>query len=162
LRVDHDIKSTPCTRLDVRGFDAVVVSDYNKGFISADYLRALAEVYNGPVFVDTKKTHVPDFENYYYKVNEPESKLLKTTPPNLIVTLGASGCLYKGKQYPGQPIDVVDVCGAGDVFLAALAFGFLKFKSLEAAIHVANKCAAISCQHLGSYTLSTEDLKCVF
>jgi D-beta-D-heptose 7-phosphate kinase/D-beta-D-heptose 1-phosphate adenosyltransferase len=162
LRVDQDVESEPCGQLNTDGFDAIVVSDYNKGFIRENHLYSAIKKYNGPVFIDTKKTQVPDFKNYFYKVNELESKLLKTQPTNLIVTCGANGCFYNGRQYQGQVVDVVDVCGAGDVFLAALAFGYLEFKSIEAAMRLANKCAAISCQHLGSYTLSAEDLKCVF
>jgi D-glycero-beta-D-manno-heptose-7-phosphate kinase len=162
LRVDQDAQPEPYKMGEIGQYDAVVVSDYNKGFVKLDHLYALQKKFKGPVFIDTKKTSVPDFGNYVYKLNEPETKLLQTVPTNLIITTGANGCSYKGKHYPAQPIDVVDVCGAGDVFLAALTFGFLEFRSVEAAIRLANKCAAISCQHLGAYTLTAEDLKCVF
>lgn len=162
LRVDQDVHPEPCKLPPLSGYDAVVISDYNKGFVTAQHFAEIAERFFGPVFVDTKKFHLPAYENFTYKINELENASLDHRPENLIVTLGNRGCAYQGKIYKADSINVVDVCGAGDVFLAALAFGYLEYKSMEAAIRIANRCAGISCQHHGSYTLTKEDIKCVF
>lgn len=162
LRVDQDVTSEPCKLPPLNGYDAVVISDYNKGFVTAQHFAEIAERFSGPVFVDTKKFHLPVFENFTYKINELENANLDHRPDNLIVTLGSRGCVYQGKIYEADPINVVDVCGAGDVFLAALAFGYLEYKSIEAAIRLANRCAGISCKHQGSYTLTKEDIRCAF
>lgn len=162
LRVDEDVTPDPAVIPKLDDYDAVVISDYNKGAVQIGHLEEVAKKFSGPVFVDTKKFHLPAFENFIYKINEQESKAIRSMPPNLVVTLGGNGCTYKGKTYPATPINVVDVCGAGDVFLAALTFGYLEYKSMEAAIRLANKCAAISCQHQGSYTLTKKDIRCAF
>lgn len=162
FRVDHDVRAEPYEVKHAYPFKAIVVSDYNKGFVAEDLVARLAKVFVGPIFVDTKKTTLFDAPNVFYKVNSVEFGRLQNTVPNLIVTNGAEGCTYQGETYSGIQTSVVDVCGAGDVFLAAMTVGFLKYKSMPAALHLANRCAAMSCQHLGSYTLTGEDVKCVF
>ena len=48
--------------------------------------------------------------------------------------------------------------GAGDTFLAALTYGYLKYNSIEEAIPFANKAAAIAVSHTGTYILTQEDV----
>jgi D-beta-D-heptose 7-phosphate kinase/D-beta-D-heptose 1-phosphate adenosyltransferase len=162
FRVDHDVQAEFYVIERAYPFDAIVVSDYNKGVVSDELVAQLSQIFDGPIFVDTKKTTLINAHNVFYKVNSVEFDRLQNTVPNLIVTHGEKGCTYQGEVYPGYQTKVVDVCGAGDVFLAALTVGFLRYKSIPAALHLANRCAAISCQYLGSYTLTSEDVKCVF
>jgi D-beta-D-heptose 7-phosphate kinase/D-beta-D-heptose 1-phosphate adenosyltransferase len=162
FRVDHDVRAEPYAIKRAYPFDAIVVSDYNKGFVVDGLVEQLSQIFDGPIFVDTKKTTLINAHNVFYKVNSVEFERLQNTVPNLIVTHGEKGCTYPGEVYPGYQTKVVDVCGAGDVFLAALTVGFLRYKSMSAALHLANRCAAMSCQYLGSYTLTSEDVKCVF
>jgi len=56
-------------------------------------------------------------------------------------------------------VNVYDVVGAGDTFLAALTFGFLQYGKVEEAIPLANKAAAIAVSHTGTYVLKEEDVK---
>ena len=51
-----------------------------------------------------------------------------------------------------------DVSGAGDTFLAALAYGYMKKNNLESAIKCANICASIVVQKSGTYALRKEDV----
>jgi D-beta-D-heptose 7-phosphate kinase/D-beta-D-heptose 1-phosphate adenosyltransferase len=162
LRVDDDVHPEPYKPETHYQYDAVIISDYNKGFIGLEQLHEIQAAFSGPVFIDTKKQNLPDYENFIYKINDLEFRQLQTQPKHLIVTKGSQGCSYNGQDFPAFPIDVVDVCGAGDVFLAGLVYGYLEFKSVFAAIRVANKCAAISCHHLGGYVLTPEDVQCVF
>jgi bifunctional ADP-heptose synthase (sugar kinase/adenylyltransferase) len=162
LRVDQDVKSPPYIHENCVGYDAVVISDYNKGFISSKTIHEVATSYTGPVFVDTKKVSLKSYRNVYYKINKLEFDKLIKPPKNLIVTLGSEGCIYEEERFPTIAVDSVDVCGAGDVFLAGLVFGYLEFKSIPAAVRLANKAAAVSCQHLGIYTLTKQDVTCVF
>jgi D-beta-D-heptose 7-phosphate kinase/D-beta-D-heptose 1-phosphate adenosyltransferase len=164
LRVDYDTPADPYKVEEEYDCDAIIVSDYAKGFISDSLIVELQERFSGPIFVDTKKINLKDYKNVYYKINEVEFSRLNKDPENLIVTLGAKGCLYKDKIFSGvllDTLDVLDVCGAGDVFLAALTYGYLKFESIEKAIKLANSAAALSCQHLGTYTLTQEDVECI-
>ena len=56
-------------------------------------------------------------------------------------------------------MNVYDVVGAGDTFLAALTFGFLQYGRIEQSIPLANKAAAIAVSHTGTYVLQEEDVK---
>ena len=51
-----------------------------------------------------------------------------------------------------------DVVGAGDTFLSALVYFYLKYGTIEEAIPYANKAAAISVSNFGTYILNTEDV----
>jgi D-beta-D-heptose 7-phosphate kinase/D-beta-D-heptose 1-phosphate adenosyltransferase len=94
------------------------------------------------VFIDTKKRNVP--EGCYVKVNDIEYENLESKTNNLIITKGGEGAEYQGKLYPAEKVKVFDVVGAGDTFLAALTYGYLKYGSIEEAIPLANKAAAIA------------------
>ena len=78
---------------------------------------------------------------------------------NLIVTKGSTGAEYKGKLYPGEKVNVFDVVGAGDTFLSALTYGYLKYGSIEKSIPLANKAAAIAVSYPGTYVLTEKDVK---
>lgn len=161
LRVDRDVRARPYI-VKPRGYyaryKALVVSDYNKGFITDEVLLKLRKRFDGPIFVDTKKTDLARFTGIIFKINELESSRLTSIPEDLVVTCGAVGCWYKGVNYPAPKIDVVDVCGAGDTFLAAMAVYFVKTQDMAEALSKANHCAAIACAHQGVYTLKPEDI----
>jgi D-beta-D-heptose 7-phosphate kinase/D-beta-D-heptose 1-phosphate adenosyltransferase len=78
---------------------------------------------------------------------------------NLIVTRGGKGAEYQGKLYPAEKVSVFDVVGAGDTFLAALTYGYLKYGRIDRAIPLANKAAAVAVSHRGTYVLTEEDVK---
>ena len=132
------------------------------GYINDDDLWHLCHNFNRPVFVDTKKRRLFQKDNVYWKINKKEyDDLIQDHLPNndhLIVTLGSGGALWNGMIYKPQPVKVFDVCGAGDTFLAALVYKFLKTKSMQNAINYANKAAAISVTHPGAYRLSKKDI----
>jgi D-beta-D-heptose 7-phosphate kinase/D-beta-D-heptose 1-phosphate adenosyltransferase len=159
LRLDDELECTPLSfNFSTDGYDAIVISDYNKGFITSDFLFKITSNPTCPIFIDTKKTIVPD-RNCFIKINDIEYSLLQGKYSNLIITRGSSGAEYKGILYPGEKVNVYDVVGAGDTFLAALTFGYLKYKSIEKALPLANKCAAISVSNPGTYVLSNKDVK---
>ena len=76
-----------------------------------------------------------------------------------IITRGGKGTEYKGKLYPAEKVNVFDVVGAGDTFLAALTYGYLNYGSIEEAIPLANKAAALAVSHTGTYVLTEEDVQ---
>ena len=161
LRVDieDEIKPFDCEIPD-EDFDALVISDYDKGFLTSEKIFELAEWFDGPVFIDSKKTNLP-VDKAYIKINDDEySKLdeeLKDSP-NLIVTKGAQGVDYQGKNYPAIGVSVFDVCGAGDTFLSALVYFYLRYGKIDTAIPYANKAAAIAVTHFGTYVLQKRDI----
>ena len=158
LRVDVEKDSKPLDyNLPKEYFDALVISDYDKGFISSSRIFDLAEKFDGPVFIDSKKRHLP-VEHAFIKINEEEYSKLSYKSENLIVTKGSKGADYQGKNYPAVGVSVFDVCGAGDTFLSALVYFYLLYGKIDKAIPYANKAAAIAVTHFGTYVLSKEDV----
>jgi bifunctional ADP-heptose synthase (sugar kinase/adenylyltransferase) len=158
LRSDEEPEIKPFPyKMPENKYDILVISDYNKGFISQEKMFELVELFDGPVFIDTKKRYVPD--RCYVKVNDIEYENLETKTDNLIITRGGEGAEYQGKLYPAEKVKVFDVVGAGDTFLAALTYGYLNYGSIEEAIPLANKAAAIAVSHTGTYVLKEEDVK---
>ena len=138
-------------------YDALVISDYDKGFITQPKLFELSNWFQGPVFIDTKKICIPG--NAFIKVNESEfKKITHFIPDNMIITKGGEGTEYQGKLYPAEKVNVFDVVGAGDTFLAALTYGYLKYGRIDKAIPLANKAAAVAVSHRGTYVLTKEDV----
>ena len=105
-----------------------------------------------------RSTELPE-SNCYIKINDDESKLLKGKHDNLIITKGAGGAEFEGTLYPGKKVNVFDVVGAGDTFLASLVYFYLKYGRIEEAIPYANKAASIAVQNFGTYVLTENDVE---
>ena len=162
LRIDEDVKSKAVDRVDGTGYDAIVISDYNKGVVDYRLIEHLAKTALIPVFIDTKKKDLRSLNGLYIKINELEYNSATTMAADewLITTHGKSGAMYKGVMYPAPNVgEVTDVCGAGDTFLAALAYKFLQTSDMSQAIEFANKASAITVQHFGNYAPKLEEIK---
>ena len=149
LRVDEDdsckrIKNDVITKLG--DYDAIIISDYNKGFLTESTIKFLVDRY--PLsFIDSKKLF-NDWINdaTFLKINEVEfnrnKKNLKKYKGNLIVTLGEKGVKYKDTIIPPtRQAEVSDLSGAGDTFFAAFIFSYLTSKNIIESIAFAQKCA---------------------
>jgi D-beta-D-heptose 7-phosphate kinase/D-beta-D-heptose 1-phosphate adenosyltransferase len=161
IRVDTEPDITSWsgrTPFDISMYDAIVISDYNKGFLTYDHIKFLIETANCPIFIDTKKTDLRHFSgnHVYVKINELENKNKTTASSNMIITLGSAGVMVETnnitEHYQGHRVDVVDVCGCGDTFLAAVAYWFLVTSDIREAVKFANKAASITVQHQGCYS----------
>jgi bifunctional ADP-heptose synthase (sugar kinase/adenylyltransferase) len=168
LRVDERVSNNHCSKEDIpdmRCVDAVVISDYDKGFLSYDIIRHIRDNYHGPVFMDTKKTDLAEFDDFIVKINHLECKKLYTRPKNLIVTHGGETVIWH-KPYPdaGQiffppKVESFDVCGAGDTFLASLVYSYIQNDGdLEKSIIFAMKAAAITVQKTGVYAPTLKEI----
>jgi D-beta-D-heptose 7-phosphate kinase/D-beta-D-heptose 1-phosphate adenosyltransferase len=154
LRIDQDQISNPVT-IDLsvlQGYDAIVISDYNKGSVTYETIEELRANYIGPIFVDTKKTDLKRFEGCYVKINELERSKAVSVPTELIVTLGSKGVRYKEHEISTPQVEAFDVCGAGDTFLAALAYQFCQTGNIINSIEFATKAASVTIQHVGVYS----------
>jgi len=163
VRIDRDRENEPLSMaaLDLSEYDAVVISDYNKGFVTYELVEQVIAMSSVPVFVDTKKIDLARFEGAVVKINSSENSSARTFPTELIVTMGKDGARYKGRHYPAVDIDVVDVCGAGDTFLAALVYGYLVEGDMSTAIAFAVQAGAVTVQHTGVYAPTLEEIVCV-
>jgi len=146
-------------------YDLVIISDYNKGFLTYDLIAKIISSVTCPVFIDTKKTQLEDISasHVYIKINELEYKNARSFPSNLIVTLGDKGAFYKNVNseilIPSKKVEVVDVCGCGDTFLAAIATRFLFTNDIKESIIFANTAAAITVQHRGNYAPTLAEIR---
>lgn len=152
LRVDDE---PPVNRIlisetlisDIKEADAVVVSDYNKGFLSEDDLYTISKLARFAI-VDTKKRMNPIHLSHFnfIKINEHEANqgVADELKEKTIVTLGPKGAMYMNTLYPSpHPKETIDVSGAGDTFLAAFVTKYLETKDVNISITFANKMSAI-------------------
>jgi D-beta-D-heptose 7-phosphate kinase/D-beta-D-heptose 1-phosphate adenosyltransferase len=139
-------------------YDAIIISDYDKGFLTREQIRYVCE--NHPlVFVDTKKKLASWINRAtFIKLNwlEYSNTILTLTPElesKLIITKGREGAFFRGCQYPVDGVAIKDVSGAGDTFLAALVVHYLETDNIIESIIMANKAATIVVQKIGVATL---------
>tara|TARA_Y100000296_G_C5136220_1_gene238336 strand:+ start:250 stop:915 length:666 start_codon:yes stop_codon:yes gene_type:complete len=145
-------------------FDALVVSDYDKGFIKPSVVSELVHLYrsnNKPVFVDSKKADLSCYNGAIIKINKGEALKVTKFPDDyeLVITLGKEGVKYKDEIYSTKSVEVYDVCGAGDIFLSCLAYEYLKSNSnLKKAIKFANICATHSVTKFGNWIVDLNEI----
>lgn len=164
LRVDEKIKEDlyDSEILSYDQYDAIVISDYNKGFLSYENIIDIRERYKGPIFLDTKKPDLLLFKDIFIKINQYEyikSKTPPLDPEKLIVTYGGEKVYWNNRWYYPPRVNAYDVCGAGDTFLSALVFKYLKTDDMEQAIIFAMKAAAITVQHVGVYAPTLQEIE---
>ena len=157
LRVDANDKSYGRINLhnaDFSPYDAIVISDYNKGFLTEKDIQQISLLHKN-TFLDTKKVLGNWCQNIkYIKINNFEYERTKHNLDNniekkLIVTLGSDGALHQGVTYPVKKVEIKDVAGAGDTFIAGLAVQFTKSQDICASIEFANNCATTVVQKRG-------------
>ena len=161
VRIDNDIKSMPITfDTDIPDvYDAVVVSDYNKGSVSYELIEELIAL-SIPIFIDTKKTDLERFQGAWVKINELEYSKITSECTGLIVTRGARGAsaIHHDIEVTAPRVEVTDVTGAGDTFLAALTVEYLKTTDIEKAVNFAVLASAVTVQHSGVYAPRLEEI----
>ena len=150
LRVDtgdSEVKHYNISNLPNKKYDIVIISDYNKGFLSKSDIQYICKKYNN-IFIDTKKplgkwingvdfikiNHI-EYQNSHNLFKEKDIK------DKLIVTLGHKGCKYMDIIYPVEKVEVKDMVGVGDTFISALCVEYLISNNIHNSIEFANKCA---------------------
>jgi D-beta-D-heptose 7-phosphate kinase/D-beta-D-heptose 1-phosphate adenosyltransferase len=153
VRIDSDSRCTPLTFDTVipPGYDAIVVSDYNKGTVTYELLKELREGFAGPIFVDTKKTDLAQLEGCIVKINQLEHSRITSRCTDLIVTQGDKGAVWNDIHFTARRVEVADVCGAGDTFLAALTYKYLSEDNMVPAVNFAIRASSVTVQHIGNY-----------
>jgi len=153
LRIDNDNSVSSLTNIESIKFseyDLVVISDYNKGFLSEEIIDYI--LLNSKLsFIDSKKPIGSWIKNAsFIKINKAEylnplndwNLISNELEQKMLVTLGDKGVKFQNRLYaPPTEIFVRDVTGAGDSFLASLSAHFLLYKDIKKAIEFANLCA---------------------
>ena len=160
LRVDEKIprQLVDGAEEDIKDYDVVIVSDYNKGFFSKEDIVKIRDKYSGPIFVDTKKKDLSLFDGCFVKINQYEYEASDRLTEELIVTYGSQKVEYKNKTYTPPKVEAYDVCGAGDTFLAALAYRYCEDYNMDEAIKFAMIAASLTVQHIGVYAPTLEEI----
>jgi D-beta-D-heptose 7-phosphate kinase/D-beta-D-heptose 1-phosphate adenosyltransferase len=142
-------------------YDAVVISDYNKGTINYELMEEIIATVRCPVFIDTKKTDLARLQGAWVKINELEYSKLKSECTGLVVTRGAKGAsvIHHGIDCAAPGVEVADVTGAGDTFLAAFAYQYINTKNLLQSTKFAIDASAVTVQHIGVYAPTLEEIK---
>jgi bifunctional ADP-heptose synthase (sugar kinase/adenylyltransferase) len=155
LRVDspQNFSEVNLDDLDL-DYKLVVISDYNKGFLSERDITHICEQHPC-VFLDTKKVLGNwAYKAKYIKINDYEYKnskpfLTKSLDAKIIHTIGGDGCEFQGKRYSVNRAEVKDTSGAGDSFMAALCVKFIDSQDIYESIKFANSCASEVVKHRG-------------
>lgn len=152
LRVDTEGEiSSLNVDIDFEKYEAIVIVDYNKGFLTEKNLQEIiikAKEKNKFCFLESKKLLGSWAINAtFVKLNKAEYNLndrnkMINIMDKLIITCGGEGCLFNGKHYPVKQVEIMDVAGAGDTFLAGFVVSYLKNKDIEKSINFAQKCAS--------------------
>lgn len=142
--------------------DLILLSDYGHGTIGLDSINLLLR-HREKLMVDTKLTDLSLFEGTLLcKLNQLEWDAVQqqeAAPERffkyLVVTLGKNGALLHARRsidethsvtdrmyFAPHKVDVVDVCGCGDTFLAGLASSILRNADPFTAVQFANAAAA--------------------
>ena len=143
---------------EIKNFDVVIISDYNKGFFDDWSLIKIGQ--NSKLtFIDSKRKLSQEVVNHmdYIKLNYNEyinnKEIVDQNINKIIITLGANGAKYLNEIFPSpQPQETIDVSGAGDTFISSLVVKYLETKDLSKSINYANKMSSLVVSKRGVVT----------
>jgi D-beta-D-heptose 7-phosphate kinase/D-beta-D-heptose 1-phosphate adenosyltransferase len=147
-------------------YDYVILSDYNKGVL--DEAREIIKhinTFNCKVIVDPKENQWFYEGAWLVKPNYSEFESLEfdNWQGNIITTNAGEEVVatIDGKRYevPVDNLEVADVTGAGDCFLASFVYALTKGYNYEKAIKIAVQGSTESVKHAGTYILKKADLE---
>lgn len=168
---------------NIENYDAIILSDYNKGCLTVDTIRTIIKQANDnniPTFVDTKKTNIECFSNAFFikpnrnelnaifspseSVEERASKITNMyNITNCVVTLGDEGAFYvtcnRRGHVRGHKRQVYDVSGAGDTFIAATVVKFTENGDILDSIEYANVAASIAVSKRGTSVVTAAEIQ---
>jgi len=135
-------------RRTINESDVVIISDYDKGFLSDDIIKEISKQSNITILDSKRKLTKDIIENItFIKLNESEYEnnkdLVNEKTDKFIITLGSKGAMYLGTIHSSNnPQDTIDVSGAGDTFVASFALKYLKSEDVKESIEYANDACA--------------------
>ena len=149
LPLDDNFDSIQEFELDK--YDGLVISDYNKGFLTTENISFLLNA-KIPTFLQTNKK-LDDWclNSNFIKINESEynnsKEFIEANKKNLetklIVTVGENGCMFNNENYKiKNKKDIRDLSGAGDTFLAGFVYKYISTKNEILSIEFAQEMAS--------------------
>lgn len=163
---------------EIKDYQAVILQDYGKGFFNKDFLFKIVntikennvETY---IIADGNKTkNLYDYAGIdYLKLNEDEyyelyEKVKANTYwkhiPQIIVTLGDKGSKLDDFHIEALPfgyIDVIDVTGAGDTYIAWFTSELIRSHDPKEAMKIATTAAGISVTYIGCHAPTINEVE---
>lgn len=162
--------------------DAILVSDYAKGMITAELMNLLRNT-KKPVIVDPRPSHAAWYVGVRLitpnrkegaqmlgldPVSAPESPVLgrllrERFLADIFLTLSEEGIEVvqeEGREHiPAVSREVADVTGAGDTVAAVAALGIGAGLDLRTTARLANAAAGIVVGHIGTASVTPEELR---
>ena len=132
---------------ELSNFNIVIVSDYDKGFMTNDDLLTIGKNSKMSILDSKRKLSKEIVSSFtFVKLNEKESlqnsDLLECK--NILVTLGSKGTKFNDEVYPSpNPQETIDVSGAGDTFTSAFILKYLETGDIKTSIIYANEMSSI-------------------
>jgi D-beta-D-heptose 7-phosphate kinase/D-beta-D-heptose 1-phosphate adenosyltransferase len=159
---------TQIQAIDFSQYTYVILSDYAKGVL--DEAHSIIEYINKfgcKVIVDPKRMYAhytgawlvkPNGHEYHkYGFEKWSGNIIKTSAGENVVA-----CIDKTPyNVLVQKVDVNDVTGAGDCFLAAFVYGLVKQYDYKTCLELAVLGATKSVEHVGTHVLKHEDLETI-
>ena len=168
--------------------DALVISDYAKGFLPPALVKdliALGRAHNKPIIVDPKGARLAHYDGATLitpnrheagiatgmetegdaAINASAQSLLANLPQlgAVLITRGVAGLSLAARGHgiihiAARARAVFDVSGAGDTVAAALALSLATGSELEAAARIANIAAGIAVTMVGTAAVTADEI----
>jgi len=165
----------------------IVISDYNKGIINEDLIlevKSFAKKNNIKILADIKPFNAKFFDGVYLlkpnfrefceiigqKIDNTEEQIVKRWSifvkemwSNLVVTRGSKWAIlmrtnWTSLSVPTQAQQVFDVTGAGDTFIATIAWALASGHDLDTAIMFGNKASGVVVGKVGTAVITKKEL----
>jgi len=165
---------------------AAILSDYGKGFLTAGLVKALLSTANSAglqVVVDPKgmdyrrykgATYITpnvreaslasgmDIRSYDTLVEAGKILVEQAECQGIIITRGREGSTLisrnKVQHFPVKPVEIVDVTGAGDTVVSALALAVANGLPIEEGIELANLAASLVVARFGAASVTLDQM----
>jgi D-beta-D-heptose 7-phosphate kinase/D-beta-D-heptose 1-phosphate adenosyltransferase len=189
--VSRQLETTTIANIErlAQSADAILISDYLKGFVSRRIVRRCIEAASArrvPVLVDPKVPHIDYYQGAsVITPNHHEAEAIthmrirsrddaraaaqriraQARCESVLITRGEHGMTLVGPnadvELPAEAREVADVTGAGDTVIGALALGLAAGGSLVDAAELANRAAGIVVGKFGPATVTVDELRAV-
>ncbi len=153
-------------RSDFSQWDYVILSDYDKGVLD-NAKQIIAHINSqGPKVIVDPKRYAHDYEGAWlvkpnnseytkFEFDEWQGNII-TTDAGHIVSATIDNIEY---NIPVEQVEVSDVTGAGDCFLAAFVYALTKDYSHQKCLEIAVSASTLSVKHQGTYILDKQDVE---
>lgn len=183
---DYDINTIVENRVialaksEITNHDVIILSDYDKGVLTARVIKEIIKASDKPIIIDPKKTDwkiysgatvlTPNLNEWFiasgqaYDQHSVWQKTVTCDIANILVTRSKDGMSLISRDsncydIPSEAKAIIDVTGAGDTVVALLALGLASGLPLVEAARLANKAAGIVVGKPRTATVTSQELE---